>query len=309
MNDVILHHYPESPFSEKIRLILAYKGVAWCSVVIPVIMPKPDLIPLTGGYRKTPVMQIGANVYCDSAMIARELDRRYPQHPVLPAKFAAAASAMAAWTDTFFFKVAVAMAFQPRALAGSSLWSDPQQAAAFAADRAELTKGSTALAMPLEQARPYFIGHLARLDEQFKAMPYLFGAEPLIADFSTYHCLWFIHKNEALRDVFSPFAALNQWMMRMSEMGPGESVEMTGSAALAIARETSPVVNEDVVSGLDEIAVGSDVVVTPIDYGFNPVVGRLVVANTEELVLLREDESIGQIAVHFPRLGFNLAPA
>ncbi|XOV88261.1 MAG: glutathione S-transferase N-terminal domain-containing protein [Pseudomonadota bacterium] len=102
MHDVILHHYPESPFSEKIRRILAFKAVPWNSVVIPVIMPKPDLMPLTGGYRKTPVMQIGANIYCDSAAIARELDRRYPDHPLYPTVSVAAASAMAAWTDSFF---------------------------------------------------------------------------------------------------------------------------------------------------------------------------------------------------------------
>jgi Glutathione S-transferase, N-terminal domain len=41
-------------------------------------MPKPDLTALTGGYRKTPVLQIGADIYCDSQLIMRELERRYP---------------------------------------------------------------------------------------------------------------------------------------------------------------------------------------------------------------------------------------
>lgn len=31
MPDLILHHYPSSPFSEKIRLILGYKKLAWKS--------------------------------------------------------------------------------------------------------------------------------------------------------------------------------------------------------------------------------------------------------------------------------------
>ena len=59
MTDIILHHYPTSPFSEKVRLVLGYKKLAWKSVIIPSIMPKPDVIALTGGYRKTPFLQIG----------------------------------------------------------------------------------------------------------------------------------------------------------------------------------------------------------------------------------------------------------
>ena len=58
VSDIILHHYPSSPFSEKIRLVLGYKKLAWKSVIIPSIMPKPDVLALTGGYRKTPFMQV-----------------------------------------------------------------------------------------------------------------------------------------------------------------------------------------------------------------------------------------------------------
>ena len=79
MHDIILHHYPASPFAEKIRLILGAKGLSWRSVTIPWIMPKPDLMPLTGGYRRTPVLQIGADVYCDTALIAPLLFRSLKQ--------------------------------------------------------------------------------------------------------------------------------------------------------------------------------------------------------------------------------------
>src|SRR5262245_45380016 len=59
-HEIIFHHYPTSPFSEKVRLVFGMKGLKWRSVEIPNMMPKPDLLPLTGGYRKTPVMQVGA---------------------------------------------------------------------------------------------------------------------------------------------------------------------------------------------------------------------------------------------------------
>ncbi len=44
-----------------VRVAFGIKGLAWKSVIIPRILPKPDLMPLTGGYRKTPVLQIGAD--------------------------------------------------------------------------------------------------------------------------------------------------------------------------------------------------------------------------------------------------------
>jgi len=82
MTELIFHHYPSSPFSEKVRLVFGFKGLAWKSVIIPMIMPKPDVIALTGGYRKTPILQIGADVYCDTALICRVLDRLHPERPL-----------------------------------------------------------------------------------------------------------------------------------------------------------------------------------------------------------------------------------
>jgi glutathione S-transferase len=83
---IILHHFDESPFSEKIRIVFGLKDIAWTSVRISRIMPRPDLMPMTGGYRRTPVMQIGADIYCDSQCILRELERRFPQPSLLPGK-------------------------------------------------------------------------------------------------------------------------------------------------------------------------------------------------------------------------------
>src|SRR5262249_33346097 len=78
MTDIILHHYDISPYSEKVRLGLGLKRLAWGSVEIPVIMPKPDLTALTGGYRKAPVLQIGADVCRRGARRKNEASRAGP---------------------------------------------------------------------------------------------------------------------------------------------------------------------------------------------------------------------------------------
>ena len=67
---LILHHYPQSPVAHKTRMALGIAGATWQSVEIPRIPPKPLLMPLTAGYRRTPVLQIGADIYCDSQNIA-----------------------------------------------------------------------------------------------------------------------------------------------------------------------------------------------------------------------------------------------
>ncbi len=120
MVDIILHHYETSPYSEKIRLAFGIKGLAWSSVEIPRIMPKPDLMPLTGGYRKTPVMQIGADVYCDTQLILREIDARHPSPSLNP--HPGVADALAWWAEKAMFTPAVIVAF---AKIGDQLTSPP----------------------------------------------------------------------------------------------------------------------------------------------------------------------------------------
>ena len=83
MSPLILHPYDFSNFAEKARLMLGFKGLAWRGVEIPPIAPKPKLTPLTGGYRRAPVMQIGADIYCDTNLILPALDRLFPNTPRL----------------------------------------------------------------------------------------------------------------------------------------------------------------------------------------------------------------------------------
>ena len=108
---IILHHFKESPFSEKVRVIFGLKNIAWTSVLISRIMPRPDLMPLTGGYRRTPVMQIGADIYCDTQRIIRELEHRFPAPTLFPGGSAGLAWASAMWTDKSFFQNTVNLVF------------------------------------------------------------------------------------------------------------------------------------------------------------------------------------------------------
>src|SRR6476620_5008447 len=126
---IILHHFQQSPFSEKVRLVFGLKNIEWTSVVITRIMPRPDLMPMTGGYRRTPVMQIGADIYCDTQCIMRELERRFPEPTLFPEACRGLASATAMWTDKAFFQSTVNLVF------GTLADKVPQE---FIADREKL---------------------------------------------------------------------------------------------------------------------------------------------------------------------------
>jgi len=101
--ELLLHHYPTSPFSEKIRLILGYKQLAWRSVLVPRVMPKPDVVALTGGYRKTPFLQIGSHIYCDTALICDVLEHLQPEPTLYPADQKGLARILAQWADDKLF--------------------------------------------------------------------------------------------------------------------------------------------------------------------------------------------------------------
>ncbi len=128
MPEVILHHYPQSPVSEKVRVVLGIKGLDWRSVTIPRLPPKPELVPLTGAYRLTPVMQVGADISCDSQCIIGELERRFPEPSLFPGGSAGMAWGVSRWTDRPLFTTTIALVFadagdaMPAVLPSSPTW-------------------------------------------------------------------------------------------------------------------------------------------------------------------------------------------
>jgi glutathione S-transferase len=195
VSELILHQYATSPFSEKIRAILGAKGLAWRAVEIPSILPKPDLVALTGGYRRTPVLQIGADVYCDTELIARVLDARAPAPPLYPAGCAAAAVPLAQWADSTLF-LAAAVLFSQREVLEQLFAGRDDLRQAFIADRVAMRKGAPGRRPTAIEARLIVEGFLRRFDVQLAeagaGRPWLLGEVPTIADFSAYHALWFV---------------------------------------------------------------------------------------------------------------------
>lgn len=308
MHELILHHYPTSPFAEKARLMLGFKQLSWRSVEIPRIMPKPDLTALTGGYRKTPVLQVGADIYCDTALIARRLEAEKATPTLLPEGQEFNTSLLAQWADSVLFQHAVALVFQPQSIAVrmGRLPAAAQQA--FIADRSALFSGGSASRVPLEQAKHNWPALMGRLQQQLQREDgdFLFG-EPSLADFSVAHCLWFLRGTPVTAPLVDDYPEVSAWLARVLGFGHGSFSEMSSEQALAVAREATPAaLPEEEFIEPNGLQVGQSVTIAAVDYGVDPVQGELLFAGREELILRREDERAGVLHVHFPRLGFRI---
>jgi glutathione S-transferase len=303
---LILHHYDRSPFAEKVRLAFGLKGVAWRSVIQPRWAPKPDLVPLTGGYRRIPVMQIAADVYCDTRCILAEIDRRFPDPPLYPPGTEGLADMIAAWADRFLFADALGLVF---ALCGDRF---PPE---LHADRAAFTAGrfsgwdAEAMRRQLGPLRARMAIHLDRIEEALRHRgPFLLGEAPSIADLATYHPLWYARGNLEGEIAWADHPALLGWMGRLDALGHGSRQEITAQAALAIARDAAPQGAAE--SGGDRteaFPVGERVAVMPEDWGRDPVEGILLAATARQVTLLRQDPQVGTAAVHFPHQGFEIS--
>lgn len=295
---LILHHYNESPYAEKIRSLLGYKGLAWQSVITPKQMPKPDLTALTGGYRKVPVLQIGADVYCDTRLIAQVIEELHPTPATTGALWS---EVVAHWVDVNLFGKSVAFTFSQII----DFLDDT-----FLADRAAmsghsgLTRDMVKLSGPL--ARQNLATELRWVEQGLSAgAPFVNGTHPGHGDFTLYCALWFARFG---RFDFSGLPATDAWMKRMKAFGQGDRTEMVAEAALDVARDSTPLPlpYESQSPDPSGIALGMRVSVQPEVMGKETVEGELVGVSPERLTLRLNSERCGQVHVHFPRVGYKV---
>jgi glutathione S-transferase len=303
---IILHHFEQSPFSEKIRVVFGLKNIDWTSVLISRIMPRPDLMPLTGGYRRTPVMQIGADIYCDTQCILRELERRFPEPTLFPSGYQGLGSATAMWTDRAFFQSTVNLVF------GSLADQVPQD---FIADREQL-RGARfdvkAMAAAIPQMRDQVRAHLQWIESQLAdGRSWMSGAKAGLCDVNAYMNIWYIRAHLPNADeMFAEFGAARAWEMRWRAVGHGRRNEISTSAALDIAANATPQTSELFdPNDPNGRKPGDHVVVMPDDYGKVKVGGEIVALSSQHIAIRRHDPLAGDIVVHFPRAGFVVLPA
>jgi glutathione S-transferase len=305
--DIVLHHYPLSPFAEKVRTVLGFKQLAWKSVIIPAVMPKPDVVALTGGYRKTPILQIGLDIYCDTALICDVLEHLKPTPALYPAAQKGLARVLAQWADTTLFWAAMAYSFQPKGAAAVFADAAPEAAQAFGADRAAM-RGGMARQFAGDAAAAYK-SYLRRLADMLESQDYLLGEAPCIADFAAYHPLWFTRTQvPVLADILSSTPAVLAWMDRIQAFGHGNIEKLNSGDAVALCAASSEgfALHDSRFQDEHSIPLGSKVTIAAESFGTETTQGDLIGASRTRYTLRRQDARAGTVLVHFPRIGYVL---
>jgi glutathione S-transferase len=300
--EIILHHYDMSPYAEKIRLVMGLKGLPWRSVQIPIVMPKPDLTELTGGYRRTPTLQLGADLYCDTKAIARALERIQSSPTLYPEGTAAILPGLSRWAETSFMMVVTIL------LGAGGVFDE-----AFLEDRrkmlpgADFSKAKLIVPAKLLQLR----ANLDLLERQLAdGRAFLLGEAPSLADLSAYHPLPIARLHAAFKGLLEPCPRLRAWMDRIAAIGHGKREELDAKEAIAIARDATPAPpTAEPVSLPEGLAWGRRVAVMAEEPGSGMVVGELQPSDVHEIAIRRRSERAGELVVHFPREDYLVVPA
>lgn len=300
---VILHHYTYSPYAEKIRLLLGVGAVPWYSVISPEMPPRPNVDPLTGGYRRIPVAQIGADIFCDTALIAQEIAclANKPLLGALPDDSEVTGLVNRAEGDVFF--AAITGASQLRVLAWLLMGFGLKGTRAFMKDRQGMMASGTVRPPRGAAARQLFDAFLADLNAALANRDWLSGDAMGYADAAVYHPIWF-KTNIYKRSVTQQYPNVTRWYQAVSASGHGEFTELSGPDGLAAAKTAQPRPLPE--GSLSEASVGRAVSVTPNDYARVPVHGTLVAMTSNSIVVARETPDLGLLHVHFPRAGYEV---
>jgi glutathione S-transferase len=302
VSELILHHFDLSPFAEKVRLMLGLKGLAWRSVEIPMVMPKPGLTALTGGYRKTSVLQIGADIYCDTRLMAAELERRYPRPTLFPGGQRGMSLALSEWSDRAFFEpgAGLSMGLNKSGLPGAVI-NDRKAFFNF--------MDFDTLELEIPHLTTQFRAQADLIEQQLgDGRAFLFGDAPGLADINAYFPVWMARGNvPTAAAIFAPYARMLDWEQRLRTLGHGTPSSMSVEDAHAAARKAAP----SQAAGVDTtdplgLSAGIRVTVTPDDYGRDPVEGELVTLSLHEVAVRRTGPDVGTVLVHFPRIGYRI---
>jgi glutathione S-transferase len=301
-SDIILHHFDASPFSEKIRVIFGFKKIAWKSCLISRIMPRPDLMPLTGGYRRTPVMQIGADIFCDTQIIIRELERRFPDPTLFPGGHAGVPWALGMWTDRPFFQSTVNLVF------GSLGDKVPQD---FIEDRSKLRGARfdvAAMTAAIPQMRDQFRANMDWIEAQLTdGRKFLLG-EFSLADVNAYMNPWYARQNmPEIADIRTHLPLAAAWEKRIQALGHGSRSEISTAEALEIGAKSTPTAKPSSDPNDPNGRNPGDVVSVHSDDAWKTDIrGEIVSLSAQHISIRRQDERAGEVVVHFPRAGFTI---
>jgi glutathione S-transferase len=300
MNDFILHHYPFSPYSEKVRVMLAYAGIDWLSVIHKEMPPRPELEPLAGNYSRIPVAQINSDVFCDSNIIAEEIAKLANKPELILSNASQEVQDFVEKVEGKIFFACVlggGSAKLRKKIRETMSWWDIVR---FFIDRIKM--GATATTdnmIKMGDAKKILREHLIEM-EALLDNDFIFGEKVCVADFAAYHSLWFV-RDVGECEFMNEYPKVCAWMDRVKNLGEVTITEISGAKALSIAKNSQPRELE-IIEGVEK-----EVAVAPSDYRQIKTTGILKFEDKTRWVISNNNERAGAVHIHFPRRGYKIS--
>ena len=304
MPELILHHYWPSPFAHKIRLALGLTGAPWRSVEIPRVPPKPLLMPLTAGYRRTPVLQSGADVYCDTQNIVRVLTDITDDRRLLPPELRGKILAFTDWADGTVFNLAA------RVVLTSALDTAPPE---FIQDRGGLYFGPNWTPEVLKSQFPGVIlqlaAHLNSIDSGLNGPGGFVSNELSYADVTIAYLAWFIRGRwDQGPEFLEQFVNIERIEQDVHEAIREVYEDLTAEDALKIAVKSESQSPAGVTSQCGvTLKHGMQVAIKPqAETSDPPVVGCLRYLDRVRVSIDHHAPEVGDVVVHLPVAGYQI---
>lgn len=297
---IILHHYNASPYAEKSRAMLGYAGIAWQSMISPSVPPRPALDPLAGGYRRIPVMQIGADIFCDTKLIAEEVAAISGDASLRPKSVDPSLAAFVEFAETDVFFSVVNSVPPKKVLTTLLKTAGPIGMFKFIKDRAGIAKTSNTRMPSKKRAADILSSFFEQLEQQLSNTPYLTGDQPSYTDFAAYCPLWFL--NSLNQNPLAQSSHAQQWFEHMLKFSVPATQQLTRQQAFEAAKAEPRALPDSI----DDAKLGQVVDVAPSDYARDAVTGELVACTANRWILKRTTEHFGDIHIHCPQQGFAL---
>jgi glutathione S-transferase len=308
------HWYPQSPFAQKIVAILNYKKLDYKLVQISMMEPRPLRRPLDANYPKTPILQIGNQVFCDTKAIIAELESRYPEPSLYPPlKHSGQSSKTLAFGMTNLLDTSIFAAVPTQ----FNLDVIPL---ALLEDRAKMKGNGKFDVAKTKALQPYLKLELqAQLDRLTAGLvrgQWILDTEtPSDSDFSLFMITFFL--NMVINDAWTKehYPLLVEHFERMVVLTLPDRADtmpqISAEDALQIAKvqQAPHSVSTSLSPSAQGIArIGQKVSVTPLDMGKTPAVGELAALTSDRVVLRINDDRTGDVYVHFPLTAYVVVP-
>lgn len=302
-NQIILHQIKRSAYSEKIRLMLDMSGLDWLRVDAPAHTNKREVqrILVDGYSRRLPLLQVGADLYCDTDVITHQLSLMSDIQSFSKENLGNNQS-LAIELEKDVFRVFLGSI--PPAQLLKAYFKDYtfKDFSGFLIGRVQSFKGVDLPTMPYKVALEKKEVYLKKFDEMLKNQMFLLDDnQPCIVDYSLYHHVWYQEINNNIHTI-EPYKNIMRWFALMKSKRRALAKEVSGQEALLIAKESQPQAIPHRM--LESKRLGQVVTLRPNDYAGQatlPVTGIVVGEDDHKIILKRESKETGIIHVHFPK--------